>query len=204
MSQGQDRFAPDRVRRQLVALGDRPRVAFERVPGIDMEGLTPAAVLIPLTEIDGEMHALFTKRPDTMPEHSGEVSFPGGRVEEDDQSLVETALRESEEEIGLNRESVDLFGALVRMPTVTNYMVTTFVGEYRQPCQFRPNPREIEAIFTAPLHELAQPASHRLESRSWNGHEFELHFYDYEEHVIWGATGYMLYLLLEYLSVEQS
>jgi 8-oxo-dGTP pyrophosphatase MutT (NUDIX family) len=204
MSGRSDIFEPQKIRRRLQALGDRPQVAFERVPGVSMEGLTPAAVLIALTEIEGQMHAVFTKRPDTMPEHSGEVSFPGGRVEDEDESLEQTALRESQEEIALHPEAVELFGALVRMPTVTGYVVTTFVGEFKQPYELQPSPREIETLFTAPLVELAEPTRHRLESRSWNGHTFELHFYEYDGQVIWGATGYMLHTLLGFLGGEES
>ncbi len=203
MSERRENFAPEVVRQRLRELGDRPRVAFERVPGISMEGLTPAAVLIALTEIEDQMHAVFTKRPDTMPEHSGEVSFPGGRVEEEDESLEQTALRETQEEIALEPEAVELYGALVRMPTITGYVVTTFVGEFEQPYELRPSPREIDTLFTAPLEILADPSSHRLESRSWNGHTFELHFYDYDGQVIWGATGYMLNILLAYLRGEE-
>lgn len=198
-----DLWTPERVRRRLSTLGDHPRLAFERVPGVSMDGLTPAAVLIALTEIQGRMHAVFTERPDTMAEHSGEVSFPGGRTEPEDGDLLDTALREAREEVALVPEAVDVFGALVRMPTVTGYAVTTYVGEYAQPYELRPDPREIADLFMAPLNHLADPQNHRLENRQWQGYDYELHFYDYEGHVIWGATGYMLHMLLEYLRADE-
>lgn len=192
-----ERLAPHRVRRRLNSLGDTPRVTFQRLSMDDAEGLAAAAVLIPLTEIDEQIHAVFTRRPESMPEHSGEVVFPGGRREPQDDSLLQTALRETQEEIALAPQDVHVYGSLVRMPTVTGYDVTAYVGEFEQPYDLEPNPREIEELFVAPLHELADPERHRVEQRTWRDDTFDLHFYDYEDQVVWGATGYMVYRLLE-------
>lgn len=202
MNGGDEQFSPSRVRRRLSELSDDPEVAIDRIPGLSTKGLTEAAVLAALTEIDGQMCALFTGRPETMPEHSGEVSFPGGRQEEGDRDLQHTALRETEEEISLAPDDVRVYGVLVRMPTVTGYVVTTYVGEFDQPYVLDPNPREIETLFTAPLQVLAEPERHRVEQRQWGEYTFDLHFFDYEGHVIWGATGYMVHLLLEFLRGE--
>ena len=190
---------PRRVRRRLGELGETPQVEFGRIPGISREGLTEAAVLIALTELDGQLHAVFTKRSDSMREHSGEISFPGGRRERQDEELRHTALREAHEEIDLAEADVNLFGNLVCIPTVTGYVVSAFVGEFEQPYELRPDPGEIDTLFLAPLNALADPDQHRLEERTWQGMSFELHFFDYEGHVIWGATGYMLHLLLDFL-----
>lgn len=194
----------DDLRRRLRQLGETPHVEFGRISGVDPEGLTCAAVLAPLTEIDGQICAVFTKRPDTMAEHSGEISFPGGRIEAGDNNLLETALRETHEEIALSPDDVTVYGNLVRMPTVTGYDVTTFVGEFDPRCTLEPNPREIEELFMAPLVELADPSCHRIEARQWREHTFDLHFYDYQDHLIWGATGYMLYELLEFLKGDDA
>ncbi len=202
MSHTNDLLAPRRVRRCLRELSDEPQVEFERIPDISREDLTEAAVLIALTEIDGEMYAVFTGRPDTMREHSGEVSFPGGRREPEDDELMQTALRETREEISLAEEDVRLYGNLVCMPTVTGYVINAYVGEFEQPYELRPDPREIETLFLAPLSELADPSRRRIEKRSWQGFTFDLHFFDYEGQVIWGATGYMLHLLLDFLGVS--
>lgn len=195
----EDHLSPKEVRRRLATLGDQPQLSYGRIPGVDPSMLTPSAVLIPLCEVEGRMSAVFTKRPDTMPEHSGEVSFPGGRVEEDDEDLSQTALRETEEEIGLSTQDVELYGALLEMPTVTGYQITAYVGEFSHPYDFEPNPGEIEALFVAPLEELADPKNHRVERRSWGEHTFDIHYFDYEEYVIWGATGHMLDVLLGWL-----
>lgn len=194
---------PGEVRRKLCRLTDCPRVDFGRFDVDEVDELTPAAVLAPLTEIEDRFHLVFTSRPETMPEHSGEVSFPGGRVEQQDDSLMDAALRETEEEIGLARKDVQVFGNLVHMPTVTGYDVTVYVGEFDQSCRLDPNPREIEELFMVPLDELAEPSRHRVEQRSWREQTFELHFYDYDDHIIWGATGYMVYELLRLLELNE-
>lgn len=197
------RWSPQAVRRRLATLDDRPRVSYGRIPGVDVDKLTPAAVLIPLCEVEGEMGAVFTKRPETMPEHSGEVSFPGGRLEEGDADLCHTALRETEEEIGLATVDVDVYGAFLQMPTVTGYHITAYVGEFDYPYDFEPNPREIEDLFVAPLEALADPECHRIEERAWEGQTFDIHFFDYGDHVIWGATGHMLDELLRWIGGDR-
>ena len=200
MSSDGDLWAPRRIRRRLRKLGRRPQISDERISDIDRSQLVDAAVLIALTEIDEQMCAVFTRRPDSMPEHSGEISFPGGRREELDPGLISTALREAEEEIGLQPDDVTVCGNLVCMPTVTGYEVTAFVGEFAQPYELEPDPREIETLFLAPLPVLADPQRHRTEKHRWREFEFDIHYYDYDGHVIWGATGYMLHLLLTFLT----
>lgn len=192
-------WSPEAIRGRLATLGARPRHSYGRIPGVDPEMLTPAAVLIALCEVEGRMCTVFTKRPETMPEHSGEVSFPGGRLEEGDRDLCDTALRETEEEIGLAADDVTVYGAFLDMPTVTGYHITAYVGEFDYPYEFEPSPREIDALFVAPLMDLADPERHRIEKRSWGEQTFDIHFFDYKDHVIWGATGHMLDELLRWL-----
>ncbi|RAL20791.1 CoA pyrophosphatase [Lujinxingia litoralis] len=193
-------LSPERVRQKLQALSWEPQVNFERVPGLEGRQLRQAAVLAPLTQVGGELHLVFTERPSTMREHSGEVAFPGGRRDPEDRRLRDTALREAHEEIGLMPEDVRLYGSLVRMPTISGYEVTTFVGEFAHPYELNPNPGEIEEMFLVPLAHLADPACQRVEQRSWDGVAYDLHFYDVAGHTIWGATGYMVSVLLDFLA----
>lgn len=192
---------PQRVRQRLGLLDSTPISSYGRLPKSLRQGLalSPAGVLIPLTEVDGQMEVVFTKRPETMAQHSGEVSFPGGRAEEDDKDLLATALRETREEISLLEEHVHPFGALVQLPTITGYDITAFVGEFLQPYELVPAPDEIDVLFQAPLVELANESNHRVEKKSWSGVEFEIHYYSYEDFTIWGATGHMLHELLRFL-----
>lgn len=194
-----DLFDPEAVRLKLRQLCETPRHRYRDLPNMEHVLFTQAAVLVPLTEIERELHVVFTRRSKDMREHSGEVSFPGGRADTADLNLVHTALRESQEEINLAPEAVHIYGALVQMPTITGYDVTTFVGEFAQPYDLVANPREIATIFSVPLSRLADEAIHRLEEREYAGVVYPLHFYEVEDHVIWGATGYMVHLFLEYL-----
>jgi 8-oxo-dGTP pyrophosphatase MutT (NUDIX family) len=192
---------PDEIRARLERLSNDPRFHLREFGGLqDLFGdLRPAAVLVPLTERSGQMDVVLTKRAEDLRKHSGEISFPGGRADDDDDDLIQTALRESHEEIALRPDDVHVFGALMQMPTVTGYDVTVFVGEFEQPYDLDPNPFEIDELIEAPLDAFTDESIHRLEKREWNGMEVPIHFYDYQGYNVWGATAFMLNTLLEYL-----
>ncbi len=161
--------------------------------------LAPAAVLIPLTERNGAMDVVLTKRSSKLRKHSGEISFPGGRRDDDDIDLAGTALRESHEEIALIPADVQVYGALMQMPTVTGFEVTVFVGEFSQPYELQANPDEIETIIQTPLTDFIDESLHRLEQMEWQGVRFPMHYFDIQGHNVWGATAYMLVNLMDYL-----
>lgn len=196
------RFDPERIRRQLDRLTRDPIERWHDRTDLEHLDLQSAGVLMPLTHRDGEFHLVLTHRSDELEKHSGEVSFPGGRPEPEDNTLIETALRESYEEIALQPGDVEVFGALTELPTVTGFRIVSFVGEFPSPYELIPNPREIETLFEAPLGELADPAIHRVEEREFNGTVYPVHFFDYDGHVIWGATGFLLDSLLRYLDLK--
>ena len=197
-----DRFDPDRIRERLGRLTRDPIEAWHDRADFDEFDLDSAAVLMPLTVRDGEFHLVLTHRADELENHSGEVSFPGGRAEPEDNTLVETALRESYEEIALHPGDVEVFGALTEMPTITGFEIVSFAGEFESPYELIANPREIETVFAAPLSVLADPDIHRLEHREWGGETYPVHFFEYDGHVIWGATGFLLDSLLRYLGLK--
>ena len=159
--------------------------------------LRRAAVLLPLFVRDGSLWILLTRRTETVEHHRGQISFPGGAEEKDDRSLLETALRESEEEIGLKREDAIPLGALSPMVTVTDFYVEPFVAAIPQPYVFRPQEAEIAEIIEAPLPALADPAIR--EEKPYLGRPEPVLFYHYGRHTIWGATARMLAELLEAL-----
>lgn len=198
-----DPHNPAEIRRRLERLGNSPRSTWHSERDFAHRDLSASAVLAPLSECDGELHVWFTERSHELRNHSGEVSFPGGRREPQDDSLVETALREAYEEIGLLPADVHVFGALTRIPTITGFQVTAFVGEFDYPYELIANPDEIHELFCAPLSALADPANHRLEEREFQGQIYPVHFFDHDGHVIWGATGFLLHALLRYLELVE-
>lgn len=163
--------------------------------------LTAAAVLVPIVVgVDG-LSVLLTQRTAHLNDHAGQISFPGGRAEAHDASALATALRESEEEIGLESHRVEHLGNLPDYLTVTGYRVTPVVGLVQPQEIYRPDPFEVADIFEVPLEFLMNPANHQL--REWDGPTGKRCFYamPYENRFIWGATAGMLRNLYHYLNV---
>jgi 8-oxo-dGTP pyrophosphatase MutT (NUDIX family) len=160
-------------------------------------GKVKAAVLIPLYLQDGDLTAVFTKRPADMRRHAGEISFPGGR-QDPGEELRDTALREAEEEIGLMRDLVDVVGALPPTGTfVTNYVIYPFVGITAPGGAFRPNPVEVDEIVELSLPALL--ASYERKRLIRRGVPIKTDTYTVGGHFIWGATARILAGLLERL-----
>ncbi len=160
-------------------------------------GNTKAAVLVPLYVQDGDLTAVFTKRPADMRRHAGEISFPGGR-RDPDEALRDTALREAEEEIGLARDLVDVVGALSPTGTfVTSYEIYPFVGLTAPGGTLRPNPVEVDEIVELSLHDLLGGYEKKRLIR--RGVPIKTDTYTVSGHLIWGATARILAELLERL-----
>jgi 8-oxo-dGTP pyrophosphatase MutT (NUDIX family) len=164
--------------------------------GLDVHGRIDAAVLVPLYLRDGDLHAVFTKRREDLRRHGGEISFPGGRQDDDETDLRLTALREAREEIGLDPKHVELVGALQPTPTIaTNYAVYPFVGLIEPGHEWVPSAREVDAILELGLDELRAGYGRRRLVR--RGVPFRTDVYVVGEHLIWGATARMVGDLLE-------
>jgi 8-oxo-dGTP pyrophosphatase MutT (NUDIX family) len=162
-------------------------------------GLTSAAVLIPIIPRPEELTVLFTLRTSHLKAHSGQVSFPGGRVEPGDATAEFTALRESEEEIGLPHDRVEILARLPDYFTRTGYRVTPVVGLLTPPLELRPDPNEVADIFEVPLAFLLDPANHRRNTREFQGRAVGFYEMPYGERYIWGATAGMLVNLYRHL-----
>ncbi|HYO59917.1 CoA pyrophosphatase [Archangium sp.] len=162
--------------------------------------LRESSVLVPLLVREGTPHILFTKRPITLRHHAGQYSFPGGSRDPQDATPLHTALRETQEELGIDVSGVRVLGALDEVPTPSEFRIQPFVGVIPHGLEYRPNPDEVEFILEVPLEALIDPAIHRTEHRVVRGVEYEVDFYTYGSHVIWGATGHILRNLLRLAS----
>jgi 8-oxo-dGTP pyrophosphatase MutT (NUDIX family) len=172
---------------ELVAL-TRARLAARSRRVVPKGALVQAAVLVPLVD-RGEPHLVFTKRTERVGTHKGQISFPGGTLDPADPSLLDAALRECEEEVGLPRAAVEPLGALDDTETVaTQFVITPWVGVIREPIAWRPDGEEIERVIEVPLAALVDRANVRLEHWERNGVLREMYFYDYRGETIWGAT----------------
>jgi 8-oxo-dGTP pyrophosphatase MutT (NUDIX family) len=164
-----------------------------------------AAVLIPFLQKDDGWDLLFIRRT-AMPNdrHSGQVAFPGGRCDHNDPDIVQTALREAQEEIGLEPADVHILGKVQEMLTITNYRVTPVVGVIPWPYKLIPQEDEVARIFTIPLNWLAEPANHETRMRGLQliGQDIPVIFFkEYDGELLWGATARMTVMLLEALGL---
>ena len=157
------------------------------------ENLKASAVLIPLFHNQGQYHVLFTERSDEVNFHKGEVCFPGGTQEPSDSSILQTALRESEEEIGLEPKDLEILGELDDSITLTsNYVISPFVAFIPHPHPLKTNGKEVKGIFSIPLSFLLDEDNFRQDS----------HAYEYEGHIIWGATARIVRQFVDLLKSE--
>ena len=161
--------------------------------------LKPAAILFPIIE-RAEPSVLLTKRTESMPTHAGQISFPGGRLHQADRTLIDTALRELEEEVGIGRDFVSIGGFLDPYETVNSgFMILPVVGFIHEGFTLRVNPGEVADAFEVPLAYLCDPANRRRLSVERQGRLREFHEIAYGEHTIWGATAEMIVNLSERL-----
>jgi 8-oxo-dGTP pyrophosphatase MutT (NUDIX family) len=175
-------------------LSSRKRKVIEHPP------FSHAAVLVPLFQKDKDCHLLFTKRSDQVKYHKGEISFPGGVVDEEDSQLEKTALREAFEEIGLKEDDVQIIGVLDDIVTITEFIVTPIVGLFPYPYPFKVSEVEIAELIEVPLVSLLD--EDRFSEREiirGTGKEV-VYAYQYENHIIWGATARILKQFLELIS----
>ncbi len=189
----------------------RPRLSGWEVPGAGRAALVPgdgrfrpAAVLLLLDARAGEECVIFQQRSAQVEDHKGQVSLPGGRRDEEDDSLLRTALRETHEEIGVPPGAVEVLGRLDDITTGTGYAVSPFVGALDPdwPGPFRPHAAEVERLLEVPLAYLRSPRSRVRASVLVRGHPRSEEAFLFDRTLIWGATGRILHNLLEVLAAE--
>jgi 8-oxo-dGTP pyrophosphatase MutT (NUDIX family) len=168
---------------------------------ITRDNFVPSAVLLLLLESSGKECILFTKRSDTVDCHQGEISFPGGKVEACDVSLLQAALREAEEEIGLCRQNVAILGRLDDVvTTTTGFVVTSYVGRIPYPYAFRINQDEIAELVVVPLERLAAGCVPHTSGAVADQAGISGPFFRYKGHIIWGATARIVKQFLDITS----
>lgn len=156
------------------------------------EHVVPAAVLIPLFIKNDEVHVLLTVRTDKVETHKGQISFPGGMRERGDRDLLETALRETNEEVGIDPHDVQVLGELDQLISITDFIITPYVGIIPHPYSYKPSEAEIAELLEVPLAFFLDKANVRSEMRDYRGRTINLYFYDYGRHLIWGITAKIL------------
>jgi 8-oxo-dGTP pyrophosphatase MutT (NUDIX family) len=163
-----------------------------------------ASVLVALQKISGDWHVLFTRRTSSLPEHSGQVAFPGGRADPEDNTPEDTALREAREEINLCPEDVNILGRLRELRTITNYCVQPVVGSIPWPYEYSLEKEEVSRVFTIPLEWLADPKNHEIQYRELHPPHSPvpvIYFKLYDGELLWGVSAEITLNLLETLQL---
>ena len=173
---------------------------YDLNPGMGPEGpLTPAAVLVPLVLRHDGPTVLLTQRTDHLYDHAGQISFPGGRIEDGDATPEAAALRETEEEVGLDRARVELIGRLDTYVVRTGFEVTPAVGFVHPPFDINPDPFEVAEVFEVPLDFVLDRGNHERQSREFKGVQRFFFVMQYKDPYIWGAPAAMLVNLVDIL-----
>ena len=167
---------------------------------ITLKNFNPSAVLVPIFENPkGQENLLFTVRNQEVRHHKGEVCFPGGVYDKKDHFLMNTALREAEEEIGIKAEDVLILGELDEIITPTLFRINPFVGRIPYPYPFKINEKEIASVLEIPLQYFMDESHLEIKKMNFEGEEVEIPFYHWENHTIWGATGRIVWQLINLL-----
>ena len=170
--------------------------------GRSMPGARAASVLMPLVDREEGISVLLTERTEHLPDHAGQVSFPGGSREAHDSDAVDTALRETEEEVGIARSFVDVIGTLDLYPTGTGFEITPVVGVVSGNFSLTIDATEVAEVFEVPLSFILDAGNREVQTRAFNGADFTYYAFPYEGHYIWGATAGMLVNLAAVLTVH--
>ncbi|WP_223670502.1 CoA pyrophosphatase [Kangiella shandongensis] len=150
--------------------------------------LRPSAVLVPLVERDNGLHLLLTQRADHLRHHAGQISFPGGSMDDTDDDLIHTALRETEEEVGILQQHIDVLGKLPLQPTTTGFLIQPVVGVIPHDMELALSEDEVSDAFEAPLDFVCDPDNQIHSYREFGGRNYSIYSIPYEGWNIWGAT----------------
>lgn len=159
-----------------------------------------ASVLIPILTFKKDLEILLTKRSNNLKNHPGQIAFPGGKKDQSDRSPIETALRETQEEVGLNPKNVEIIASLPSHKTATGFVIKPYLGLINQPFSETLRQGEVDEIFTVPYEYILNEKNFSIQTRKWNGSQRSYYVVPYGPYYIWGATARILLNLSRALS----
>ncbi len=186
----------DQLRIRLAAL--TANISRERISKAEYH---TAGVLVPIVFGNGTQELLFTKRTELVETHKGQVSFPGGMMDPEDETIVQTALRETWEEVGIPASAVTVMGILNDLATPTGFVITPVVGVIEHLPPLNPNADEVAEVFRVPISFFTDPKNGRSEMREFEGKQHEVWYYEHGGHTIWGVTAMIVRSLLKHLDL---
>lgn len=191
------------VLRQAIEAGGQNSSDFDLNPDIVLPAgrkLRDAAVLVPVSTFNGQAEVILTKRASSLKHHPGQIAFPGGKQDETDTNLAQTALREAWEEIALPSENVSVLGQLATHETVTGFNVTPVLAHVKSPFDVVAEQGEVAEVFSVPLTHVLNPSNFLIQYRYWQGVKRKYYSVPYGPYYIWGATARMLRALADRVS----
>lgn len=176
---------------------------FDLNPDMDLDqkfNFLEASVLIPILTFKKDLEILLTKRSNSLRNHPGQIAFPGGKKDQIDSSPIETALRETQEEVGLNPKNVEIIASLPSHKTATGFVIKPYLGLINQPFNETLRQGEVDEIFTVPYEYILNEKNFSIQTRKWNGSQRSYYVVPYGPYYIWGATARILLNLSKALS----
>ena len=176
---------------------------FDLNPDMDLDqkfNFLEASVLIPILTFKKDLEILLTKRSNSLKNHPGQIAFPGGKKDQIDSSPIETALRETQEEVGLNPKNVEIIASLPSHKTATGFVIKPYLGLINQPFSETLRQGEVDEIFTVPYEYISNEKNFSIQTRKWNGSQRSYYVVPYGPYYVWGATARILLNLSRALS----
>ena len=176
---------------------------FDLNPDMDLDqkfNFLEASVLIPILTFKKDLEILLTKRSNSLKNHPGQIAFPGGKKDQIDSSPIETALRETQEEVGLNPKNVEIIASLPSHKTATGFVIKPYLGLINQPFSETLRQGEVDEIFTVPYEYILNEKNFSIQTRKWNGSQRSYYVVPYGPYYVWGATARILLNLSRALS----
>ena len=176
---------------------------FDSNPDMNLDqkfNFLEASVLIPILTFKKDLEILLTKRSNNLKNHPGQIAFPGGKKDQSDSSPIETALRETQEEVGLNPKNVEIIASLPSHKTATGFVIKPYLGLINQPFSETLRQGEVDEIFTVPYEYILNEKNFSIHTRKWNGSQRSYYVVPYGPYYIWGATARILLNLSRALS----